>query len=125
MAHICFLRRDAEGEVQEEGRVTLKEDKEFTLGRDPDKVDVVVDDPKASSLHCKIRFDGVNYWVIDLASRNGIRVNNKRVESSPLLDGYVIRIGRTHIQFRSSDKRQRRSDELGLDDEEDPGRMAP
>ena len=121
MAYICFLRRDDDGNVHEEKRHMLDEDAEATLGRDPAKVDVHVPDGKASSLHCKVRFDGATWWVIDLASRNGIKVNRKRCEVSPLLDGYVIKIGRTCLKFGSDDPTQKPAAQLGIDlsDDED------
>lgn len=119
MAYICFVRRDEEGNVHEERRIALDAEKETTLGGDESQVDVLVDDPKASGLHCKIRSDGVNYWIIDLASHNGIKVNHKRVDSSPLLDGYIFKIGRTYLRFHSGDKRQKQSKDLDTDEGDD------
>ena len=112
MAYICFLVRDEDGNTREERRHVLKDDVETMLGRDPAKADIHVDDGKASSLHCKVRFDGSNWWVIDLASRNGIKVNRRGCESSPLLDGYVIRIGRTYLKFGSDAASQKRLSDL-------------
>ena len=127
MAYICFLRRDDDDNVHEERRTKLSEESEITLGRDTARADVHVDDPKASGVHCKIRFDGVHYWIIDLASQNGIKVNHKRVESSPLLDGYAFKIGRTYLRFHSSDKRQKQSKEFDAEaggDIPEPGQQA-
>ncbi len=121
MAYICFLTRDEEGNMREERRHRLDKDKETTLGRDPAKADVEVPDGKASSLHCKIRFDGANWWVIDLASRNGIKVNRKRCESSPLLDGYIIKIGKTRLKFGGTKDSEKPLSKLGTGDEEDEG----
>ena len=111
MAYLCFLRKDEEGKAHEERRIDLAEDedKEIKLGRDADKVDIHVDDPKASTEHALIRFDGINFWIFDLESRNGLRVDHKWVENSPLLDGYVFRIGRTYLRFHSDDPRHKQS----------------
>jgi len=121
MAYVCFLRRDEQGEASEEGKISVyeDEDKEVTFGRDPDQADVHVDDSKASSLHCKVRFDGVNFWVIDLGSRNGIKVNHKRVENSPLLDGYIFKVGKTYFRFHSDDVRHKQSKHWDIDESDD------
>ncbi len=119
MAYLCFLTKDEDGNVREERRFRLDEDKETTLGRDPEKVDIHIPDKKASSLHCKIRFDGANWWIIDLASRNGIKVNRKRCEVSPLLDGYIIKIGKTYLKFGGDKPSEKKLSQLGFNPDED------
>lgn len=72
-------------------------DKPITIGRSP-KADVVLEDEKASRLHCGIRLVDDEYVLKDLASKNGTYLNNDRVESVPLNAGDRIRVGGTVFQ---------------------------
>lgn len=69
-------------------------DKPVTIGRSP-KADIVLEDEKASRIHCGIRLDGSEFLLKDLASKNGTFLNNERVDSTPLTVGDKIRVGNT------------------------------
>jgi predicted component of type VI protein secretion system len=57
--------------------------------------EIVVADPAASSKHCEIfAKDGVLY-LHDLGSSNGTFVNGTRVDTVPLYDGDIVRIGQS------------------------------
>lgn len=64
------------------------------IGRAADN-DIVLDDETVSSHHARIMYQGGQWWVEDLASRNGTAVNDVQVES-PLVITYQdeIRMGR-------------------------------
>ena len=68
--------------------------KPISIGRSPD-ADIVIDDEKASRVHCGIRFLDGAYHLKDLKSKNGTYLNNKRVEVSELAEGDNIRVGST------------------------------
>ena len=70
------------------------------IGRDATQCDVVLDDDSASAEHARIREEGGQYVLYDLASTNGTFVNGQRVQRMPLLDGDEIIIGRTKLVFK-------------------------
>ena len=64
----------------------------FVIGRRVD-CDLQVQDASVSSRHCELRFDG-QYWnIVDLNSRNGIRVNGEPVQKQRLQTGDTIIVG--------------------------------
>lgn len=80
--------------------------KDIELGKNPltigrsSKADVVIDDEKASRLHCGIRWLDEEYTVKDLASKNGTYVNDERIESHVLCPDDVIRVGSTSFTVK-------------------------
>jgi pSer/pThr/pTyr-binding forkhead associated (FHA) protein len=64
----------------------------LTIGRSTE-ADLVIDDEKASRLHCGIRFDNGQYILKDLKSKNGTYLNEERIEESALAPGDRFRIG--------------------------------
>lgn len=68
----------------------------FIIGRKPNasygEIPITVNDPmqKVSSNHCRITFDGVNYFIEDTVSTNGTFVNGQRV------------VGRTSVTVNDS-----------------------
>jgi pSer/pThr/pTyr-binding forkhead associated (FHA) protein len=79
-------------------RVPLKG--ELTVGRSTD-CGLWLEDPILSRHHCQFEpaLEGDGWAVVDLESRNGTFVNAKRVERSPLVEGDVVTVGRTHLKF--------------------------
>ncbi len=71
-------------------------DKPVTIGRSP-KADIVLEDERASRLHCGIRLIDDEYHVKDLASKNGTYLNDERIEADVLKVGDKIRVGGTVI----------------------------
>jgi len=55
----------------------------FRVGRD-ESCEVRFDDPLVSRRHAEIRFEHGRWWVVDLASRNGTRLDGRLVERAPL-----------------------------------------
>jgi hypothetical protein len=72
-----------------------------TVGRSRD-CDVVVPDPNVSRVHAEIRQVGVDYFVVDMDSTNGVIVNGQAVKRHALTDGDVITLGTTEIQVERS-----------------------
>jgi serine/threonine protein kinase len=63
------------------------------LGRQS-SCDVQVQDEMSSRAHCQLRRDGRLFSLVDLGSRNGTLLNNKKVSERLLSYGDVIRIGK-------------------------------
>ncbi|MFP4056418.1 MAG: protein kinase domain-containing protein [Candidatus Brocadiia bacterium] len=68
------------------------------LGRGSD-CDVRIHDDRASRRHAEIWHEADGYFIRDLGSRNGTRVNRRLVERARLAFGDEIRLGRTRLIF--------------------------
>ncbi|PCJ62253.1 MAG: hypothetical protein COA79_04110 [Planctomycetota bacterium] len=55
--------------------------------------------PGISRSHCKVTIEDDNFWVEDLKSRNGTKVNGKPVTKKQLEANDVIQIGRVKYEF--------------------------
>ena len=71
------------------------------LGRSRE-ADVRVADEGISRRHAEIRHEDGEYWLVDLGSMNGSRVNGRRVDRKRLDDGDTITLGSTEIVFGRS-----------------------
>jgi len=70
---------------------------ETVIGRDA-RCDIVLNEEKASRRHARIqRGEGGYFEIVDLGSRNGIVVDEERVERMTLLDGDRFVIGETEF----------------------------
>lgn len=76
----------------------------FTLGRGAD-ADVRINDPGISRLHARISVHGdeasPQITIEDMGSTNGIVVDGRRVQSSPLREGSRVELGNTRMLVRS------------------------
>jgi pSer/pThr/pTyr-binding forkhead associated (FHA) protein len=79
-------------------RLEIAEGQEVFLGRDP-ACDMVLGDDLVSRKHAKVRRDWSGTHIEDLGSRNGIKVNKKRVKSRTLKDRDEVEIGATRFLF--------------------------
>ncbi len=68
------------------------------IGRDPDN-DIVLPDFWVSRKHAEIRKIGDEYYVVDLASSNGLHHNGRRVPKAVLAPGDRVTIGRHEFLF--------------------------
>jgi phosphoserine phosphatase RsbU/P len=77
-----------------------------TIGRSA-RADLCIPDAFASRLHAEVRQEGDNYWLVDLGSANGTRLNGTPVNGTlPLQTGGEIQIGETRIEFESEARPQ-------------------
>jgi DNA-binding NtrC family response regulator len=74
--------------------VDIADGEAVLFGRAPE-AGVRIDDTRASRRHAELRRAGRDLTIVDLGSRNGTKVNEKRLrgESSPVVGGDVIRVG--------------------------------
>jgi hypothetical protein len=89
-----------------EGRETPEERYEIrgtviSIGTSDDN-DIVLMDKAVSRHHAKIRIEGKKYFIYDLASTNGTRVNGRRVAKKWIKEGDGIEMGYTRMAFRTS-----------------------
>ena len=67
------------------------------LGRE--KADIIVADIGASREHCKVFQQDGDWFILDLNSRNGTKVNGEKIARWHLAPGDTITIGKTNIRF--------------------------
>ncbi len=73
-----------------------------TIGRHPE-CDVVLNDQEVSRQHAEVRLDDGQFFLIDLGSLNGTKVNGAGAKAPrPLEDGDTITIGVHSIRFEAS-----------------------
>jgi predicted component of type VI protein secretion system len=67
-----------------------------TIGRAP-TCTITLNDPGVSGNHAQVVFEGPGLIVQDTGSRNGVFVNNQKVQKQPLSSGDLIVIGSTRM----------------------------
>jgi pSer/pThr/pTyr-binding forkhead associated (FHA) protein len=60
--------------------------------------DVVIAEPTMSRAHAAIGYDGERFFVQDLGSTNGTRVNGAREQKTPLKSGDDIQLGKLRLR---------------------------
>lgn len=63
-----------------------------TIGRD-DSCDITIDSTTVSRKHAVLLVRGTTWWIYDLGSTNGTRVNGKRASELPIGPGDRVRVG--------------------------------
>ena len=71
------------------------------IGR-ADDCDLRIPESSVSGRHCELDFDGTWWWVTDLKSRNGTRVNGKPITRRQIGDGDILSIGNA-VRLRLDD----------------------
>lgn len=64
----------------------------FVIGRGKRVSDFVIKDPNVSRQHAVIEQRGLDYYVVDLGSTNGVSIDGARVHDHRVADGDVIEI---------------------------------
>ena len=75
--------------------------KTMTVGRSPDN-DIVIDDPTVSRKHARITFDGNQFYVEDLDSTSGTKIDGKNVSREAIMAGGTMKMGNTEIGFNDN-----------------------
>jgi pSer/pThr/pTyr-binding forkhead associated (FHA) protein len=73
-----------------------------TLGRST-AAEFVLDAPLVSRLHCQLSATDEAIQVKDLDSTNGTFVNGKRITSTTILGGDVLKVGRVDLRIYKTD----------------------
>ena len=69
----------------------------LTIGRSG--ADIVIKDPKISSMHAQFELDGKGMLcLMDLDSSNGLHINGRRVKKVALIPGVIFEVGRTQFK---------------------------
>ena len=103
----------------------LSEGSAYELGRAPD-CDVVVQHASVSRRHARVSYDGANWRIRDLGSKNGLRVDGVPRAEAPLHDGQWFSIGDVFCRldriaseqvsaFAERDERRRHSSQAWAD----------
>ena len=71
----------------------------YTIGRHRNN-DIVVGDPKVSSFHARIDRKPEGFVLVDLKSRNGSFVNNRRIEMAVLRTNDEVRLGAARLIYK-------------------------
>jgi hypothetical protein len=99
--HVAVLAwADDDGNII--GRIELAA-ADVTLGREPEEVDIVLDDPSISRLHARVRRNAAGeYWLYDEGSIMGTFLNYERLGLAPrrMHHGDVVQLGRVTLRFR-------------------------
>jgi predicted component of type VI protein secretion system len=86
------------GKIADE--VVLEGAPEITIGRDPES-DVSLADPSVSRHHALLRYLYSEYFVEDLASTNGTKLNNRVISKHILKSGDHLRMGKFELLFEN------------------------
>ena len=92
----------------------------FTMGRSPDN-DIVIDDPTVSRNHARITFEGNQFYVEDLGSAAGTRVNGRKVSREAIGSGSTIKLGNTEIGYNNQGDSQERVSPQVVKGADNPG----
>lgn len=75
-------------------------DKLYLIGRNEDKVDILIEDISVSSSHAQLLFSKGKLTLIDLESKNGVFVNYKQIAAPTILNkGAIIRFGNVICEY--------------------------
>ncbi len=84
---------------------TLPKDQVFAIGRAPKVNTLQLGEPTVSAQHFKVVPKDGEFFVVDLDTTNGTRVNNERVKVRRLSPGDVISAGAVELEFKMSVRR--------------------
>jgi len=79
-------------------RIEINDAQEIIIGRD-ETADIVFKDDLVSRRHVKFRRDWAGTHVEDLGSRNGIKVNKKKVNRKTIKDGDEVEVGNIRLLY--------------------------
>ena len=104
-----FINTDEEDRLKSAVLRIVKEDKVaktvalsghvFTIGKDVSNR-LILKDPFVSSFHCRLFVKQGKYYIRDLDSTNGTKLNGSKVVEAEIPDDSVIKAGKTEIFFK-------------------------
>lgn len=71
-----------------------------TIGRGPENDIVLSSDPRVSRQHAEIKQRGTDFVIVNLSQKNFVLLDGQSIQSEVLVNGSVIQIGDTEIQFK-------------------------
>jgi pSer/pThr/pTyr-binding forkhead associated (FHA) protein len=92
---------------QPRSRVFVPKGGRISIGSDPSRCEVVLDDPTVSRVAAMIESDGVSIFVVDLHATNGTSLNGVTLASgsrSKLKSGDEIGIGHSQLTFHGLER---------------------
>lgn len=81
----------------------------YSLGRAPEN-DLRFDASDLSSRHAQLSYDGAHWWISDLDSKNGVRVNGRLIKDCRLQHGDSVRLAQStafRIEYARTVRRRR------------------
>lgn len=99
-------------------KIEIQDAQEYVIGRD-ETADIILADDLVSRRHVKVRRDWDGTHVEDLGSRNGFKVNKKKVKKVTLKDRDEVEIGGFRLLY--IDPNEVRETPLVLPDDDDDG----
>jgi type III secretion system YscD/HrpQ family protein len=80
--------------------LSLEKGEEWTIGRDPDLSTIVIEDPKASRLHMRVRKTDEGYFVENLSDTNPVLIGGEPLTAPTLVhEGDLLTIGGSVFRF--------------------------
>ncbi len=98
--HVAVLVWAVDDEGEDQIELTGSD---VTLGREPEAVDIVVDEPSVSRLHARIRRNAAGeHWLYDEGSIEGTYLNYERLGLAPRLLQHndVVQLGQVLLRFK-------------------------
>jgi predicted component of type VI protein secretion system len=86
-------------EVEGGGRFEIQD--VTTIGRAPD-CPIIINERSVSRHHARIFYESDHYWIKDLESANGIKLNGKKISFQMLCDNDKIAFGEAQAVFHTS-----------------------
>lgn len=77
------------------------EEENISIGRKPDNT-IPIDNPTVSGHHCEVYREEGAYYIKDLGSTNGTRINNQDIEQSKLRGKDILQVGSIEFMFDAS-----------------------
>ena len=81
-----------------DGKSFVIDRKRAIVGRSR-RCDYVIEDPNVSRRHCELKLRGSDWYLTDLDSTNGVKVNGRLIDSARLSPGDEILLGTMKLKF--------------------------
>lgn len=88
---------------RQDGRtLALSNQRSHTLGRDPNRADLVLDDDTVSREHARVQYENGQFVLYDLASKSGTYINGHRIQRQMLYDSDRLELGKVNLVFKKA-----------------------